>query len=177
MCRTCCVCRFKWTIFGTVLSLNAAPRCCARKINTLDRQVIGSFFLIRPPWQGLVMHWPDFFSPGCPRGWSPSGTLACMMLSGDQTELLTRLFVGWCWLLNFSISIDSFTGFSPASSLLSVTSSDAFVQWSLGRHGQGLQIEAGKSDAVRAHETTWTIFTHYQQHSVYNSSPVSCYAK
>ncbi len=46
---------------------------------------------------------------------------------------------------------------SPAPWLLSVTSSDAFVQWSLGPHSQGLQIDSGKSDAVRAHETTWTI--------------------
>ena len=34
---------------------------------------------------------------------------------------------------------------SPASWLLSVTSSDAFVQWSLGLYGQGLQIDSGKA--------------------------------
>ena len=37
---------FYENIFGTLLSLNATPRCCARKINTLDRQVIGIFFLL-----------------------------------------------------------------------------------------------------------------------------------
>ena len=70
---------------------------------TGDRQ----FFLIRPLWQGFAMHWPDFFSPGCPRGWSPiKGHLACMMTRWPDW---TSLFVSRCWLLNFSISFDSFT--------------------------------------------------------------------
>ena len=161
---------FTWNIFGTVLSLNAAPRCCGRKINTLDRQVIGSFFLIRPPWQGLAMHWPDFFS-------------RLVAHAADHQAAPSMHDVVW-WLDWTSLFVD--VGFSTsqlalilsgASWLLSVTSWDAFVQWSLGPHCQGLQIDSGKSDAVRAHETTWTIFTHYQWQSVYNSSCVSCYAK
>ena len=111
---------------------------------TGDRQ----FFLIRPPWQGLVMHWPDFFLPGCPRSWSPIGTYS--MHDAVQWPDWTSLFVH---IIGFSTSQLDFI-LSPASWLLSVTSSDAFVQWSLGRHGQGLQIDSGKSGAVRAHDTT-----------------------
>ena len=103
VCWTCCVCRSTWNIFGAVLSLNAAPRCCARKINILDIQVIG-VFLTRPLWQGLAMHWPDFFSPGCPRGWSTKRHLACC-----RVTTVMNLNVCWCWLLNFSISFNSFT--------------------------------------------------------------------
>ena len=106
-----------------------------------------------------------FTRPLC-QGLASCHALAWLFLAWLPTWLITKphlaccqvtrlnLIVCWCWLLNFSISFYSFT---PAPWILSVTSYDAFVQWSLGRHGQGLQIDSWNYNNFHTFPTTFSV--------------------
>ena len=145
MCRTCCVCRFTWNIFGTVLSLNAAPRCCARKINTLDSQVIGSFFklglhdkalpCIGLTFSRLVAHAADHQTAPS-MGDVVTDWTSLFVDVGFSTSQLALILSGASWLSN---------QLGCLCSMITGPSRPGIANW---------------LRQVRAGETTWTIFTH-----------------